>query len=76
MRLEEEVTEGKQPEKVEMWGSERAAEMKDAGEFCLHVYHTLLPTSLQRDAFPDCSLRIHQPTSHHTQILCIYVNIF
>lgn len=33
MRLEEEVTEGKQPEKVEMWGSEGAAEMKDAGEF-------------------------------------------
>lgn len=30
MRLEEKVTAGKQPEKVEIWDSQGAAEMQDA----------------------------------------------
>lgn len=59
MRLEEEVTAGKQPEKVEMWDSQGAAEMQDARALCLDIYPTLTPTSLLRDAFPDCSLGIH-----------------
>jgi len=31
MRLEGEVAAGEQPEKIKMWGGQRATEMRDAG---------------------------------------------